>query len=1822
MSSAQLVEPAKAAASPAVSVIAESPYVGPRPFLSTDCGRFFGRDREAIDLKHRVMAHPITLLYAMSGAGKSSLINARLVPELESQGCHVLPSARVRGSGWKLDPAEIGNIYVFHALMSWQAQCDADTPGRVKARTLKEELAPRGKLAEEDDSLLIAVFDQFEELFTAYASRWHDRRGFFEQLSDALESISNLRVLLAMREDWLASLDPFARLVPENLRTRFRLERLRREAALEAVVNPLKGTGRSFVPGVAETLIDNLMTIHVRPGRDAPSGRSDNDDADLLATASGLPSSADDLPAITPDSGGYVATSEYVEPVQLQVVCQTLWSNLGADEAEITAEHLERCGDVNQALSRFYEDCVKQASQLPGLGEGDVRRWFDERLITPAGTRGLVLREADRTGGMYNDAVELLESCHLIRCEDRGGARWYELSHDRFIEPVRNSNRRWESTRPGQALWSELKRRAAAWDAAPAEKKPSLLLNKAELARAEAWRKNESDELGVSDRLKRFLDESRDAVDRAELADQLEAERRRAQDKARRVRLLTCGAVGLASLLVWAVWGWSTADANKKQANREAEKARKQTELASNRERLAESETNKAMVSQSAMQATLEKEPASVLGDIQQAIERTETQGWRQFEDRTQKSIRNALSHLTHRSKLGPYQKEVNEVVFAPKSWGDALWKGNTSPVVAVGGRDGYVQLWNLGDYDNPNDDKSFRAIKPLVENPGQSQLWVNRIVFAPAGRMLAFCTGDATSVNRADRGGAWTWTAPESPDGQGDLRQLETDPDCGPVADIAFSPDGAFLATAASRPVGGASKPAADGVWEGVVRVFAVATGKRLREFPPLEGPARSVVFDRRGERLVAASGDTSGVRPNQPGAVVVYELNPPKEIKMQDYAHPSVRALFSPDGKVVVSGGIDGVARVHNPTDGRLIAKLAGHSQPITALDFSHDGTRLVTASGDRTARIWNPPSWSGSPEGGSPAEWSSQVTMVGHKASLLHAEFSPDSTLVLTSSADRTARVWDSQTGECLVQHIGHDGSVNVARFSSRGFILATAGSDKTARVWTTGPVETARLMLKGHEAALRDVEFSPKAGSHLALTAGADGVALLWDVSRLDEPGSIAPKSRFAPATGRAALTDVAYSSDGERFATASLDGAVRVWKVDSDTPLKTIPPYAEAALGVTFSPKGTYLLTSCADGKMRLYRRDGDDYKPAADPWPGSAFRLTPQLFDSDERVVVTPNAGLLRVKGDTGSVQVWDVATGECVQSLKGPGGLLGPVSDLAVLPESDTIAAATAGVSGTVVVWDKQRHLTGPPLHHAGGVERVAFSPDGKLLATEAEDGIGRVWDWPLRDRTPSATLPGLTGPSPVLAFSDDGSRVVSDGGYLATDTGACVAQIWHLTGQPRAAGRPAAFLRGPRDSVVAISLRRAKIPEVLTINRDNRLQYWSSDSGDPLGSCRGPYLSPTAAAISPDGTLAVSGSAGGALVLWKTETGVAIAEMKAHTDGITSVSFCSDGRSVVSTGVDGKACVWSLPDGEALKRHPQTATALSLSPRATFRSGDGSVPMSVARFLDAEGRRLVTGTGDLKRTRWQPEKAMDSEAFAYRLDLTSSYPRPEKVMAVDELVCDNSEEDAPIGALAAAVSPTDSRVFVGCGGSDPRFDLVQSADPFTGKPDPNPYLGHTDQILDVAVSPDGRRLATASMDNTARIWTIGESKAVELRGHSGDVVSVAFSPDGRFVLTVSRQDGTARVWDCDGGDPVYILGTRRAGLNSATLNDPPGPRQYTDDVVAAAFSADGKLLITAHGDGNARVYRLELCGEFDALKEVARKRREGFEDAPRAHH
>lgn len=233
-------------------------------------------------------------------------------------------------------------------------------------------------------------------------------------------------MVLSLREDYVASLDPYAELLFNRLRARFYMERMGVAAAQDAVRRPAELAGHPFAPGVAEQLVDNLRQVRV---------------AGQEATVPG----------------------QYVEPVQLQVVCFRMWENLAAraplalqgtaprpegfaragGEGEISLQDLAVAGDVNQALAQFYEETLVTALADPaaqGTSERQVRTWFDEQLITPAGTRGLVHQGESETGGLPNDVVRALQRRFLVRGEARGGDAWIELVHDRFVEPIRASN--------------------------------------------------------------------------------------------------------------------------------------------------------------------------------------------------------------------------------------------------------------------------------------------------------------------------------------------------------------------------------------------------------------------------------------------------------------------------------------------------------------------------------------------------------------------------------------------------------------------------------------------------------------------------------------------------------------------------------------------------------------------------------------------------------------------------------------------------------------------------------------------------------------------------------------------------------------------------------------------------------------------------------------------------------------------------------------------------------------------------------------------------------------------------------------------------------------------------------------------------------------------------------------------------------------------------------------------------------------------------------------------------------------------------------------
>lgn len=381
------------------------PYVGPQPFQRTDWKRFFGREESTDELFSLVLASRVVILYAQSGVGKSSIVNAGLCPLLERNGFNVLPIARVQGGLPAGKTAlQLGNPYVYFTVASWSEQVpDAAAEGALNATLAR---LPRETDRYGDPVYRLLIFDQFEELFTSFPACWAQRSRFAEELARCLAHDERLRILLVVREDHLADVLSLAEAFPASYRSSMRLSLLGKDDAVEAIEGPLRGTGFSYAEGVANRLAEDLTRVRVE-------------------------TSPGEVVEVPGDS---------IEPVQLQVVCTELWRALPPGATVITAEHVSSLGDATAALAHYYDNAVRGTARRAKVDPIFVRRWISSELVTPAKTRGTAYRGVRLTAGLPNPAVDALENRHVIRAETRAGARWYELTHDRFLRPVEQAN--------------------------------------------------------------------------------------------------------------------------------------------------------------------------------------------------------------------------------------------------------------------------------------------------------------------------------------------------------------------------------------------------------------------------------------------------------------------------------------------------------------------------------------------------------------------------------------------------------------------------------------------------------------------------------------------------------------------------------------------------------------------------------------------------------------------------------------------------------------------------------------------------------------------------------------------------------------------------------------------------------------------------------------------------------------------------------------------------------------------------------------------------------------------------------------------------------------------------------------------------------------------------------------------------------------------------------------------------------------------------------------------------------------------------------------
>lgn len=399
-----------------------NPYVGPLAFEEKDRANFFGRDNELLRLRSLAVSRRAVLLYAPSGAGKSSLLKAGLLPELrESLDAVCFPVARVGGD--PPEELEPSNLYVFHLLSYLLGESCA--PEEIAALSLSAGLRRALGACAEPPEVAFLTLDQFEEIFSVDPHRHAEREDFFRQLQQALADHPELTLLLALREDWLAHLDPHLDRFPDRLRARFRLELLGRKAALEAITRPASNARVHVLPEAAELLVDDLLQSPVRPGTE-------------------------------------------VDPVQLQIVCHRLWTRRPAGAVEIDATQVRSSGGAGRALAEYWEERVEEAARQTKVPEREIRDWCERELITPQHVRGQVLADKRATKGLDNRVIEALVNAHLLRPEPRRGAVWYELAHDRLIEPVVRNNREWRERNA-----TDLEKQALRWKAG--EPKAKLL---------------------------------------------------------------------------------------------------------------------------------------------------------------------------------------------------------------------------------------------------------------------------------------------------------------------------------------------------------------------------------------------------------------------------------------------------------------------------------------------------------------------------------------------------------------------------------------------------------------------------------------------------------------------------------------------------------------------------------------------------------------------------------------------------------------------------------------------------------------------------------------------------------------------------------------------------------------------------------------------------------------------------------------------------------------------------------------------------------------------------------------------------------------------------------------------------------------------------------------------------------------------------------------------------------------------------------------------------------------------------------------------------
>ncbi|MEX2307377.1 MAG: protein kinase [Pirellulales bacterium] len=646
-------------------------------------------------------------------------------------------------------------------------------------------------------------------------------------------------------------------------------------------------------------------------------------------------------------------------------------------------------------------------------------------------------------------------------------------------------------------------------------------------------------------------------------------------------------------------------------------------------------------------------------------------------------------------------------------------------------------------------------------------------------------------------------------------------------VLRAAFSPDGRQLATASI---------------DGTLSIRDSRTGQIVHE---LEQPSvflggavpRGMAYSLDSRYLAAARND---------GKIRVWDPSSGQLLHSLE-AHkggPAWEVAFSPDSRTMASGGSDRSMRLWDVTSGQALHVFSAHPAAVRGVAFRPDGRSILAACDDGTVKIWDRESgretfsfhcdlaypWDASfTSDARRLAWSCQDGFVKvwdtttgkleinqqiNTNQCRAVAFSPDGKRIAAAGFDGTLRILDAATAREILTIFAHNSPVTGATFSPDGYRLASSSYDHTVRFWDAAPLTSEPLphcvTLTGHKDKVSDVVFSPD-GRWLA-SASWDHTIKLWEVSDVGPASRAGPEpkvplgSRHLQVPGAIALRHtlrghrgivrgVAFSPDNRLLASAGWDKTLKLWDLqatskDSPSEIYSIP-FAEKLNSIAFSPDGQLVAVGQERGLALFDAATGKSVHP---------FKRTPagvpgMVFHPDRPLLISTGAS-------DPAVKVWGVDAADFSFEIRHN---FHPHPGVAVSPDGRRIAAPGRDQvtdENTVVIWNMDwdaksytefRTLRG----HRGYAWKVAYSPDGRYLASAGWDSTIKIWDLEAPESAEPVTLRGHAGYIFGLAFSPDGRRLASGSGYV----GHGEIMVWDSVLWDSARGeRPIAFNMPPK--------------------------------------------------------------------------------------------------------------------------------------------------------------------------------------------------------------------------------------------------------------------------------------------------------------------------------------------------------------------------------------------------------------------------------------